>query len=120
MVSNDFWWQWPCSSARFLVSPSGKLEPSGLGFARQEFLEQHRLPGKLLAMSVLIIAGISSRKPKMQLGSSPITGTPRETNGASAASVRSASRRASSTLPMARNVRPQHSGRVEPSTGLAR
>ena len=53
----------------------------------------------------------------MQLGSSPITGTPRSTNGASAASVRSASRFASSTLPMERKVRPQHSGR-DPVGGL--
>ena len=53
----------------------------------------------------------------MQLGSSPTTGTPRATNGASAATQRSASRRASSTRPTERNVRPQQSGRDEPSAG---
>ena len=56
----------------------------------------------------------------MQLGSSPTTGMPRASSGASAATQRSASRRASSTSPTARNVRPQQSGRLLPSAGFGR
>ena len=52
----------------------------------------------------------SSRRVSRQDGSSPSTGTPRATQGASAASMRCASTRASSTRPADRNVRPQHSG----------
>ena len=63
------------------------------------------------ASSLLISAGISSRKEMRQLGSRPTTGMPRPTKGASVATQRSASRRASSTSPTARNVRPQQSGR---------
>ena len=46
----------------------------------------------------------------MHDGSSPTIGTPRATSGASASSMRCASARASSTMPVARYVRPQQSG----------
>ncbi len=90
-----------------------QIEPSGGSLApRRNSSNSSARPATWRAASLFISAGISSRKLNRQLGSSPITGTPRATNGASTASVRSASRRASSTLPTERKVRPQHSGRV--------
>ena len=53
----------------------------------------------------------SSRSVNRQDGSSPITGMPRASQGASASRTRFASARASSTRPADRKVRPQHSGR---------
>ena len=57
----------------------------------------------------------SSRKVSTHEGSSPTIGVPRAIKGAAAASMRRASARASSTRPAARNVRPQHKGRLSPS-----
>ena len=108
------------ASARLPTSPSvGANVPASASRARNSSNVSACSARCCARVASLIIAGISSRKPNMQLGSRPTTGTPRATNGASAASVRSASRRASSTLPTDRNVRPQHSGRP-PSAGLGR
>ena len=54
----------------------------------------------------------SSRNDSRHDGSRPTIAAPRSTCGASAATMRRASTRASSTMPAARYVRPQHSGRV--------
>ena len=59
-----------------------QVEPAGRRLAHQKFLEHQRVHRELRRASDLIIAGSSSRKPRMQLGSSPTTGTPRATNGA--------------------------------------
>ena len=40
---NDFWWQWPCTSALAAIGPSGSCEPAGRGLAHQKLLEQQRL-----------------------------------------------------------------------------
>src|SRR5262249_23994269 len=104
IAPNDFWWQWPCSSARFATGRNGSRNlPSPASRARNS--SSSSTSGTPLAS-----AGSSSRKPSTQLGSSPTTGMPRATNGASAAIERSASLRASSTSPTDRNVRPQQSG----------
>ncbi len=118
MASKDFWWQWPCSKARSATGLRDKLRrPARVSRARNSSNNNTCSPRRRAEPS-LAIAGISSRKPRMQLGSSPTTGTPRSTNGVTAAMTRSASRRASATLPTARNVRPQQSGR-KPSVGAA-
>ena len=55
-------------------------ELSGRGFACQKFFEQQRVARqRCRAVSLLSSAGISSRKLNRQLGSRPITGTPRST-----------------------------------------
>ena len=53
MAPNAFWWQWPCSSARFGDRPERQVEPPGSRLARQEFLEQQRVRGQALARSSL-------------------------------------------------------------------
>ena len=60
-----------------------------LRFGRQKFFERDGLAASCWAMSLLSILGISSRNPKMQLGSSPTMGSPRFTKGVSASTARS-------------------------------
>ena len=46
IASNDFWWQWPCTSARWPISAKRERRSCRLGLARQKLLEQQRLRGE--------------------------------------------------------------------------
>ena len=107
-TSNAFWWQWPCSS----TSCSVALE-----------LQLARLRCARNSSNRKALASPARRRPahRRRTRRAARTGTtararrsarPRSTYGASASSMRRASRFASSTSPAARNVRPQHSGAV--------
>ena len=63
------------------------------------------------------IAAYSSRKVKRHEGSRPTIGVPAARCGSSAFIVRRASKRASSTMPAVRYVRPQHRGRASSALG---
>ena len=80
-MPNAFWWQWPCTSARFATGLSGRLSRPSAASRTRNSSNISACIDSCSAPSVLIIAGTSSRKPRMQLGSSPITGTPRATIG---------------------------------------
>ncbi len=69
-------------------------EAPGLVLAREKFPRMSPSCDSALASRDFTNAGISSRKLRMQLGSSPMTGTPLSMKGLRAASVRSASSRA--------------------------
>ena len=58
-------------------------------------------------------AGTSSRKASRQDGSRPTIGIPASAKGKNVVTKRRASVRARSTMPVDKNVRPQHNGRFD-------
>ena len=113
IASNAFWWQWPCNSARFSGSATSgsRRRPARCSRARNSSISSAR-SDRRCAASPSPSTRNSSRSVSRHDGSRPTTQAPRSTCGASAATIRRASRFASSTIPAARYVRPQHSGRV--------
>ena len=97
-----FWWQWPCTCA----AAARGAKRSRLFSARNSASSMAR-SASARASGPGSSDGSSSFSVNRHDGSSPTTGA----SPASAASVRRISRRARSTMPAARKVRPQHSGR---------
>ena len=49
---NDFWWQWPCTTAFAATGAERQREAAGLGLAHQKLLEQQRMRADALGRRV--------------------------------------------------------------------
>ena len=119
IASNDFWWQWPCSSARSAIFLSGRLSRPAFASRARNSSNSQRARGELLRGIAFNHRGdlVTEAEQATRLQTNHWHAAPHKVRAQRAcAPLRF---RASSTLPTDRNVRPQHSGRDDLSAGCA-